>query len=193
MTKRSWEWQNLPMATTIKLHELSNASSGERKWVLASVEYLEHAINSDEFRQRVTQYRSKHRPGFRWNKSLANEAILAFVVTGAEQLSPERDYEWDLYLSVYSGRADVVGRTSPSSKVVEMNRNALHFRGPQDIPGICGNIAHEHCHKLGFDHPYQKRRWRKHTVPYAIGILVKDLVAKRVSHSSQVTVESALK
>lgn len=84
------------------------------------------------------------------------------------------DFEMDIDLTIYYNRwTSTVGYTTPDTIRTWINRK---FFWAFTDGGICGNISHEYCHKLGFTHSFRWTPLRDMSVPYFIGNLIEELV-----------------
>ena len=105
--------------------------------------------------------------GFVWNNGLNNEDLYKKLLEGSESLDPEADGEADISVSIDRKNVrGVIGYTYPNSKVQTIYSWFFQASTPAEI---AGNLSHEYCHKIGFDHPFNNGPDRVFTVPYAIG------------------------
>lgn len=156
----------------VNLVSIDDATPAEERFVRSTaLPLLQRIINGRDFKRRVEQYQWGRRSGFVGTR-LDNATVLAKLLAGDEGSGPNR--AWDLKLWIYAGDPGTFGFTGPTDPVIHMNRNALTF-AQSGLGTVLGNIAHEYCHKLGFDHPRLPTPRRPGTVPYAIGDIVEEL------------------
>ncbi len=152
---------------------------------------FEAVWNSEEFKTKVRTFsypttkttgalwwkKTEHfrNPWFRMNQGLDREDILQCLLEGDEKLQPGDDGEADLQITLYAEASSTVGYTYPTTIMQWINAK---FFNSFTIPEVVGNLAHEYCHKLGFDHEYDSTPLRPYTVPYAIGYISRDLAKK---------------
>jgi hypothetical protein len=98
---------------------------------------------------------------------------------GAE-LEPDEtpeDNEADIFLKIdRTDKPGVIGYTYSNTKWQWIYSRILREWGAQDI---AGNLAHEWCHKIGFEHESSWTSKREHSVPYAIGYYVRDFIIEK--------------
>jgi len=147
----------------------------------------EKVWNSDEFKTRVLNFqytyttgslwwkKSYTAVGFRWNNDKTNQQIFDHLMSGAELLSPSPDNEADLSITLYTASSSTVGYTYPGTMMQWINSKFFNSFTAADV---AGNLSHEYCHKLGYDHEYKATALRPYTVPYAIGYLTGELAEK---------------
>lgn len=146
---------------------------------------LETVFNSIAFRQEVLKhgfYTKEHwwsskrwTYSFRMSRGKSNSGVLEAVLAGCEVLSPEVDNEADIQLTIdRRDGSDVIGYTYSSTPMQWIYSS---FFGRATLADIASNLAHEYCHKLGFDHEFNRTADRQYTVPYGIGYIVKRLAA----------------
>lgn len=167
----------MPTKITIRI---TKAKESEKHAIIEAGKRLQVVINHREFEQRVLVHEYDGKSGFADNviagRQFTNAQVLAILLAGREELDPVLDHEWDMELSVYTRKRSTVGSTSPGITTVYMNRRALRFE-EAGWGEIAGNMAHEHCHKLGFDHDFESTPKRPFSVPYAIGDMVEKVYA----------------
>lgn len=147
---------------------------------------LESILNSDIFKGEVRAHgyyakehwwsKSKWVNAFRMSKGLSTNGVYLTIMRGSEVLSPEGDNEADIQLTIDRRDAgDVLGYTYSSTA---MQWIYASFFGRATTADIAANLAHEYCHKLGFDHEFNRTADRQYTVPYGVGYIVKRLAVE---------------
>lgn len=131
---------------------------------------LSYVINHNQFWGRVIHYYdSKSGNCFTSTTDLRVEVYHNFIHAN-ENGNTGDDNELDFSLQYYnSWWSRVVGYTLPKSLWIWMNwKYHLRFK-PWET---AGNLGHEQCHKIGYDH---KSATEYTSVPYAIGFIIKEL------------------
>ena len=149
--------------------KMVNFSASHKKKVYTAVGMIKRVLRSDEFKQEILEAR------FTDTMGLTNEEIYEKIIQGSEKLSPKVDYEMDVILETFYADAVTVGYTMTGSQKVYMNRKFLHRHSPVEVTT---NIMHEWLHKLGFDHDVEDTPSRRHSVPYSVGYIVRELAKK---------------
>ena len=158
----------------------------ETRLIENALNILGEAVNSVDFENFMLNYTwqktyykrkwfkkiwyTKKGDNFRWNNGLSREEIFDKIMSGAETLDPSHDKEIDIYLKVdRRNKNGVVGYTYPNTKWQWIYKWVF---GSYDEYDIAGNLFHEWCHKVGFDHEYRFSPLRVFTIPYALGRFV---------------------
>lgn len=117
--------------------------------------------------------------GFHMSEGLTGYQVYTRLMKGAE-LEPdetEEDNEADIFLKIdRSYNPGVIGYTYSTTKWQWIYQRIIDTWGAQDI---AGNLAHEWCHKIGFEHESGSSSdypHKKFSVPYAVGYYVRDFV-----------------
>lgn len=166
----------------VNLAKAVGFSFSEIEKLSQATDLLERVLNSSKFEQAVLDFSYMHKDHF-WTKpyrkfafrmtKLSRYQVLSKIMGGGEVLSPEVDNEADLQLAIdrrYAG--DVLGYTYSSTA---MQWIYASFFGRATLADIAANLAHEYCHKLGFEHEFERTADRQYTVPYGVGYIVKRL------------------
>ena len=161
---------------SVHIDALQNFSPVEADRIDHAALVLEAALNSEEFRQRVLDFTWNGKQTFANNNGLTNEQIYAAIMAGRETYSDEDDHVANLSLSLYSPpffkKWGVVGYGYPGAPQIYINRNYFKVMSMASLAGL---LAHEWCHKLGFDHDYRRTAKRPYSVPYGVGSLVTEI------------------
>lgn len=130
-------------------------------------------IASEKFKSKVLEYHFMGVNSFHMNKGLTNLQIYYIFLRGAETLRPYKNNTLDTHLEIYTDlESNVLAYTRPSSLKIWLNSKYFDKHTPAEI---AGNLAHEWLHKLGFDHEAEFTESREHSIPYAIGYIVRDI------------------
>lgn len=164
----------------VNLSKSVGFSFTETEKLLQATSLLESVLNSARFETAILDFSYMHKDHF-WTKpyrkfafrmtKLSRYQVLAKIMSGSEVLSPGVDNEADIQLTIDRRDAgDVLGYTYSSTA---MQWIYASFFGRATLADIAANLAHEYCHKLGFEHEYERTADRQYTVPYGVGYIVK--------------------
>ena len=158
----------------VKAMEISGFNNESLEKLNKAFLVLEIAVNSDEFRDRVINFKnSKGERSFASNKGMTNEEIYEHFMEGRENLQPETPGEMNFYLKQYHRPwSRVIGWTSGNINTINVNWKYFKNFEPHEV---ASNLAHEWTHKMGFDHVSAKEH---DSAPYAIGYIVSDIASK---------------
>lgn len=169
---------NVPLAADtfdVKLN-LSGFSESHKEKIQEASELIKEVIATQEFKDKVLGYTYKGKRQFSDNNGLTNEQIYQKILEGSEKFTPGKDNQMDLFLKSYSDKGSTtVGYTYKTVKQVWMNTKYLSMYPAHKITT---NMVHEWLHKIGFTHDVDKTAKRPHSVPYAVGYIVRDLAAR---------------
>lgn len=145
--------------------------------IYEAFDMIKRVVATDEFKRRVLGHTYKGKKQYVDNGGHTNAEVYKAILAGAEKLTPTKNNAMDLYLEVYSERNNVIGYTMPSIKTIYMNSKYLNSSGftPNKV---AMNLVHEWLHKLGFKHAQKNSPSRPHSVPYAVGYIMRDLARK---------------
>lgn len=165
----------------VRAMEIRGFSEESQRKLNLAFRALEMAVNSDEFRERVINFKnSKGERSFASNKGMTNEEIYQHFMEGREVLQPDTPGEMNFYLKQYHRWwSRVIGWTTPTTNVININWKYFKNYQPHEV---AANLAHEWTHKMGFDHVSAKEH---DSAPYAIGYIAGD-IASRVLKNNQV-------
>lgn len=133
---------------------------------ITSAKLLEQAVNTRLFRDSVLAF------SFTNTLGLNNGGIYYKIMTGAESLDPEVDYEADIWVYAYYQNNKVIGWTTPNVRETHLNTK---FFNEFNYDEVAMNMFHEWLHKIGFDHS-SASDYR--SVPYEGGYLIRDIVRR---------------
>lgn len=170
---------NVPVeAQTFEVNaSLSGFERAHEEKIYKAIEMIKKVIASDEFRRKVLNKKYNGKKQYVDNGGLTNAQIYQKLLAGSEMLNPGNNNTMDIQLEAYTESANVIGYTKPNILTVYMNTRYLNKRS-FGANQVAMNIVHEWLHKLGFKHAYERTANRSHSVPYAIGYIVRDLAAK---------------
>jgi hypothetical protein len=154
---------------TVKINSANNFTAVELVKLKSAAVLLEQVVNSQDFKERVLTYPFINTDG------LTNQQIYNLIMSGREVLNNAVDNELDIDVTMYYSLRGVIGYTYPNILRTWMNRR---FFKKFNAAGVASNLAHEWCHKIGFDHSFYYTNNRKNSVPYAIGYMVEELATQ---------------
>lgn len=140
-------------------------------------EMIKEVVASDEFKNRVLNHTYNGKKQYVDNGGLTNAQIYKKILEGAEMLTPAKNNAMDLQLEQYEEASIVIGYTMPNIITIFMNKKYLDQSNFQ-ANKVAMNLMHEWLHKLGFKHAQENSPSRPHSVPYAIGYIMRDLASR---------------
>jgi len=160
----------------VNIVEANNFNESQKQKVITAMRLFEKTLNSSFFRNKIINFTYNGRNQFYYNQDMNNSQVYTKIISGSEILNPAIDYEADLYLNLDKSprRGREVGYTDRRTNHIFTYESWFNDKPVYDYSG---HIAHEWCHKLGFEHPQRASERRKYTVPYAIGYLVREISA----------------
>jgi hypothetical protein len=157
--------------------QLSGFDREQEEKILKALDLIKRVVASDEFKRKVLSKKFNGKNKFVDNNGLSNAQIYKRLLDASEMLNKGNNNTMDLELEAYYESANVIGYTMPSIKTVYVNTRYLNQSGFK-INEVAMNLTHEWLHKLGFKHAAKKTDSRKHSVPYAIGYIMRSLAGK---------------
>jgi len=165
-------------AETFEIHsQVSGFSKAEEEKIYKAFDLIKRVVASEEFKKRILNKKHNGKKKFFNNNGLSNAQIYKKFLEGSEILNPGKNNAMDIDIRAYRTDALVIGYTLPDIKQFYINRRYLaktSFTPAQ----VAMNITHEWLHKVGFGHEVKPTVNRPHSVPYAIGYIMRDLAAK---------------
>lgn len=154
---------------------LSGFDRDHEEKVYAAFELIKKVIASDEFKSKVLNKTYNGKKTYVDNGGYTNAQIYKKILEASEKLNPGKNNTMDLTLKTYYVSDPVIGYTMPSINTIYMNRKYLNTFEPHEV---AMNLTHEWLHKLGFKHAAQMNDARPHSVPYAVGYIMRELAKK---------------
>lgn len=165
-------------AQTFEIHSnVTGFSRMEEEKIHKAFELIKRVVASDEFKKRVLNKKHNGKKKYYNNNGLSNAQIYKKFLEGSEVLSPGNNNAMDLDIRAYRTDALVIGYTLPEIKQFYINRRYL-AKSSFTPAQVAMNITHEWLHKLGFGHEVKPTSNRPHSVPYAIGYIMRDLASR---------------
>lgn len=157
--------------------DMSGFDREQEEKIYQAFDMIKRVVASDEFKRRVLGHTYKGKKQYVDNGGYTNAQVYKAILEGAEKLTPSRNNAMDLQLTTYTESNIVIGYTMPSIRTIYMNTKYLNRSGFQPNQ-VAMNLTHEWLHKLGFKHAQNNSASRPHSVPYAVGYIMRDLAAK---------------
>lgn len=146
-----------------------NFNSDQQKKIEAAAKIVEECFNSDYFRAAVLNKMTLGKPFFHYTND-SRDTVYKKLMAGAEVLDQTEDFEADIFVELDNSFSwSAIGYTYPNTKWQWIYNR--FFKGAS-IEAIAGNLAHEWCHKIGYEHEFKYTRLREHSVPYWVGNFV---------------------
>lgn len=146
----------------IKIAAAYGFTTDELRQLDTCVEAANKALQSKEFSAKVLA------ANFTWANGLTNAQVLDLILTKTAAVS--------FYIQSYSwwnfGKRSEVAHENADGSVV-FNRR---FFDNENLGEHGNTAAHEHCHVLGFSHPYQRGAERDASVAYQVGNFVEQVI-----------------
>lgn len=157
--------------------QMNNFNASQEEKIYQTVELIKRVVASDEFKNRILNYTYKGKKTFFDNGGLTNAQVYKKILQGSERmLSHGNNNRMDLELELYTdNNAVTIGYTMPSIVKVFMNTKYFNKFKPYQV---ADNMFHEWLHKLGFTHSVEVTAARAHSIPYAVGYIVKSIAQK---------------
>jgi hypothetical protein len=157
--------------------QMSGFDRNQEEKINQAFSLIKQVVATDEFKQQVLNKRYKGKKQFVDNGGLSNAQIYKKILEASEMLNPGEDNIMNLNLVSYYERGNVIGYTKPDISTIFMNIKYLN-KSTFEIREVAMNLTHEWLHKLGFKHAFVQTPSRPHSVPYAIGYIMRALAKK---------------
>lgn len=153
----------------------SNFNESQRKKINEAADIITECFNTRMFESFVRGHKVGDNLCFHYTKD-SNDEVYRKIMSGVEVLDPEVDNEADIYVELnYRFSWSAIGYTYPNTKWQWVYNR--FFKGAS-VASIAANLAHEWCHKIGYDHEYKWTQLREKSVPYAVGYFVEQYAKK---------------
>ncbi|HXH76277.1 MAG TPA: hypothetical protein VNJ08_15000 [Bacteriovoracaceae bacterium] len=160
----------LTFETEVKMIDFSR---DQEEKVEKALDLIKQVIASEAFKRGILNKTYMGQKRFKDNDGLSNLKIYNKILEAAERLIPSKNNQLDVELELYlDNRSPALAYTFTHVKRIWMNKKFFNNFEPYQV---AGNIFHEWLHKLGFKHGVKASSSRKHSVPYAVGYLVRDI------------------
>jgi hypothetical protein len=167
------------MAHSFRVNPMTtNFDSVQNAKIQDAASLIEKVVSSDEFRHEVLNHTYNGKREFVDNGGYSNAQIYQKILNAKEKmLKLGNNNVMDLELELYNDQTTTIGYTFPD--VVRIFMNTKYFNS-FDATQVTDNMFHEWLHKIGFDHAVNYTPSRDHSVPYAIGYIVKRLAKQHL-------------
>jgi hypothetical protein len=152
--------------------ELLNFDNSQADKYSMAVSMVKKVVGTEKFRTAILNHSWNGTKQFANNAGKSNEEIYKSVLDAAESLHPVKNNSMDLGVKLYYQNNTVIGFTNGSISYINVNTKYFNQFAINDV---AGNLFHEWLHKLGYVHDYSSTTQRPHSVPYAIGYIVRDI------------------
>ncbi len=153
-----------------------NATKTQDTKIDKAIDLMRKVIASESFRTRILNHTYNGKKTFVDNGGLTNLQIYTKILAGAEKLNGIKNNAMDIDIELYTNNfTSTIGYTYPNIAKIYMNTKYFNKFTPVSVTD---NMMHEWLHKLGFNHSSGYTSYRKYSVPYAVGYLMKELAAK---------------
>ena len=167
-----------------------NFASDEKEKIAKAGLLIQLVMNNQVFRDWVTNfsYSVQSCTGRLWWKTCQqvtqnqfhytddnNAKVLQTIVDAAETLNGVKNHVMDIDEDIYYKSGSTVGYGYGGSPWQYINRR---FFGGFTASDTAGNLSHEWCHKIGYDHEFYNCAERPFSVPYAVGDKVAEMAAE---------------
>lgn len=157
--------------------KLDGFTRNQEDKILKAFELIKKVVASEQFKKRILEKRYDGKKQYVDNNGLSNEQIYQKLLEGSEIFNKERDNTMDLFLAEYFTSANVIGYTKPSIQTIYLNTKYLNNENFTEAQ-VAMNITHEWLHKIGFTHSFERTPEREHSVPYAVGYIMRELATR---------------
>ncbi len=148
-------------------------SAAQEEKITRAAELIKKVVASTEFKNRIINYYYNGKKAF-IDADMTNAQVYKKILEASEKMSNGgRNNTMDLEIELYGDDgSNTIGYTYPN--VVRIFMNTKYF-SKFNASQVADNMFHEWLHKIGFKHAVDATPSRGHSVPYAIGYLVKSL------------------
>lgn len=156
----------------IKINDLQGLSSNDVYFLYKALRLQKDILNSQEFFLKWIDLRPKH------NRGMTQRQIYNLIMKGASRFEDGFDYELDYYLAVRKQKKGTLASTSMSTGKITINRLKFNYwmTNREGHVYLCSTLFHEALHsQIGFTHPWWPPSYKRKSVPYLGGKLVREL------------------
>lgn len=155
--------------------KLNGFNQEQEQKIFKAIELIKQVVASEDFKQRVLTKSFNNQFTFKDNAGLTNAQIYQKIMEGKELVGKNSTPNgiMDLELELYNdSNTQTIGYTYPHISHIYVNQKYLDRFEPYQV---ANNLFHEWLHKIGFNHSVERTPEREHSVPYALGYLMKDM------------------
>lgn len=155
---------------------LVNFSATQTRKIEDAARIIREIIATKAFRNAVLNYQVNGVKSFANNNGLTNQQIYDRILIASETLYPLKNNTLDAEIELYYENSNTIGYTYASVDRIWMN---TRYFDSYTSAQVAANLMHEWLHKLGFTHDFASTSMRPHSVPYAVGYMIRDLYSRR--------------
>lgn len=155
--------------------KLKGFNEEQEQKIFEAITLIKKIVLSPDFKAAVLSKSFNNEFTFKDNAGLSNQEIYQKILDGKELVGSNTAANgiMDLELELYrDDESKTIGYTYPQISHVYINEKFLNRFRPYEV---ANNLFHEWLHKIGFDHSVERTPEREHSVPYALGYIVKDM------------------
>ena len=153
---------------------ITNATTTMTDKIRKAEELIKRVVATDDFRDQVINHTWNGKREYVDNGGYSNEEIYQIILDAAERLNGIKNNTMDIDIEMYYENTSTVGYTYSNTPKIYANTK---FYNDYSSATITGNMTHEWLHKLGFSHATYYSESRDHSVPYAIGYIMRSIAA----------------
>ena len=167
----------IPMASNVfeVTLRLKGFNQEQEQKIFEAISLVKKVVLSPHFKEAVLSKSFNNEFTYQDNAGLSNQEIYQKILDGKELVGSNTQANgiMDLELVLYrDDSTKTIGYTYPHISHVYINEKFLNKFKPYEV---ANNLFHEWLHKIGFDHSVERTPEREHSVPYALGYIVKDM------------------
>ena len=148
-----------------KIVKHHNFTKKQLNIVYLSLKKLDKILNSKKFKSKIINHTCllTEKKEFLANNGFSNQDIYTKIIHGAE---------FSIYLDHDNYKKGNIGYTYPNGQTICTYAQWFNKYGEESYHV---HLAHEWCHKIGFDHDMKRTEERNFSVPYAVHKIVEEL------------------
>jgi len=168
------------MTLRVKVNSLQGFKEEDLHFLYKALRLQEDILNSQEFKLQWYALDPKH------NKGMSQKEIYGLIMRGYSRFEDLVDYELDYFLTMRQLKKGTLGSTLMSTGRITINSLKFQYwkKSKYGHVYLCSNLFHEALHsQFGFTHPSFPPSWKRKSVPYLGGYLVRDLGERVVKYN----------
>ncbi len=172
------------MTLKVKINSLQGFKEEDLHFLYKALRLQEAILNSQDFKLQWYAMSPKH------NKGMSQKQIYELIMKGHSRFEDLVDHELDYFLSMRKMKKGTLASTMMSTGLITINK--LQFQYWKSIEDghiyLSSNLFHEALHsQFGFTHPWFPPSWKRKSVPYMGGYLMRNLGERVVKQNYQLT------
>lgn len=160
------------MTLRVKINQMKGFSDVDLHFLYKALRLQEAILNSQDFKLRWLALSPKH------NKGMSQQEIYNKIMKGHSRFEDVVDYELDYFLQMYKLKKGTLASTVMSNGVITINKMQFQIWKMQEHGHVylSSSLFHEALHsQFGFTHPWFPPKWKRKSVPYVGGYLMRSL------------------